>query len=203
MVNYIPDTNPFHLAGPPAWWLRKLWDFDNSLVVVPSRQGFYYRLAQRRKLNLPEKIINDALFKESDTKLLASHSLVPVTTILATANWSNPYIFVELANRAPWRLGGAAKVNAMLDDQDRKVDLDKRQATDDHLTYLGKDAWNFYNQKIGLRSHMYSPRTAKRGNGPSGPTLKTDQHTRQSHIPQYAGVRSGSQSPAVGSIFLP
>ena len=78
--NYVVDENRFRLAGPPQWWLRKLWDFDNSLVVVPSRQGFYYRLAQRRKLKLSDKVVNDALFKESDTKMLASYSLVPVTT---------------------------------------------------------------------------------------------------------------------------
>jgi hypothetical protein len=151
MNNYIPDTNKFHLAGPPKWWLAKLWDFDDSLVVVPSRQDCIYRLAQRRKLNLPENIVNDALFKQSDSQMLASYSLVPVTTILATANWSNPYLFVELANRAPHRLGGADKVNKDLDDQDLKNEFDKRMKTDEHLSYLGKDAWKLYNKKIGLR----------------------------------------------------
>src|SRR3990167_5016561 len=131
--NYIRDINPFHLAGPPAWWLRQLHDFDPSLVVVPSRQGFYYRLAQRRPLRLPDHIVNDALFKESDTKMLASYSLVPVTTILSTANWSNPCLFVELANRAPWRMGGAAKVNKMLEDQDR-AESQQRDKKVDELT---------------------------------------------------------------------
>ena len=156
-TNYIPDLNMFKLAGPPKWFLHRLWDFDNSLVVVPSRQGFYYRLAQRRKLNLSAKIVNDSLFNESDTKMLASYSLVPVTTIIATANWDNPLMFEELRKRAPWRMGGADKVNKDLDAQDAAVEIDKRAKTDEHLSYLGKDAWNLYKKKIGLRTRMYSP----------------------------------------------
>jgi hypothetical protein len=151
MQNYIVDVNPFSLAGPPKWWLAKLWDFDNSLAVIPSRQGFYYRLAQRRKLNLSDAIVNDSLFKESDTKMLARYGLVPVTTILATANWGNHYIFEELRRRSPTRLGGADKVNAMLDAQDIQENIDKQMKTDEHLTYLGKDAWKLYLKKLGLR----------------------------------------------------
>src|SRR5271169_5749762 len=108
MTNYIPGENKFKLAGPPKWWLIKLWEFDPSLAVIPSRQGFYYRLAQRRKLDLPTRVTNDILFNSSDTKMLASLSMVPVTTILATAIWSDA-MFQELENRAPWRQGGAQK----------------------------------------------------------------------------------------------
>lgn len=151
MVNYIVDENKFKLAGPPDWWLRSLWAFDNSLVVVPSRQGFYYRLAQRRKLNISDKMAQDALFNESDTKMLARYGLIPVTTILATANWSNPYLFEELRRRAPWRMGGGKAVADRLDAEDAQVELDKRAKTDEHLTHLGKDAWKYYKKKIGLR----------------------------------------------------
>lgn len=183
--NFIVDLNRFSLAGPPRWWLQKLWEFDPSLVVVPSRQTCVYRLAQRRKLQLPDHIVNDALFNQSDTKMLASYSLVPVTSILATVNWSNPYIFVELANRAPWRLGGADTVNAMLEEQDWKNELDRKMQTDEHLDYLAKDSWKMYLKKIGVRSHLYSP-TVKKGNGPKGPTLKVGQRSSQSPILQPA-----------------
>lgn len=162
MVNYYPDVNRYQLAGPPKWFLAQLHAFDPSLVIVPSRQGFYYRLAQRRKLQLPDKMVQEALWQESDTQMLARYSLVPVTTILATANWSNPYIFVELANRAPWRMGGADKVNAMLEDEDKKKALDIQAQTDAHLTEIGKDAWKVYRKKIGLgRSWNTSPAASK------------------------------------------
>lgn len=150
MPNYIEDRNPFKLAGPPVRFLRKLFEFDNSLVIVPSRQGFYYRLTQRRKLNLPEHIVNDALFKESDTQMLASYGLVPVTTILATANWDNPLLFQELSERAPWRQGGAEKVNKHLEDMDAKREAEIAAKNDDMTTILAKDGWKYYRKKIGL-----------------------------------------------------
>lgn len=162
MTNYIVDTNPFNLSGPPKWWLKQLWDFDNSLVVVPSRQGFFYRLAQRRQLSLPEKMTNDMLWKESDTKMLASHSLIPVTTILSTANWSNPALFEELRQRSPSRLGGAEKVNAKIEAQEAEEEARKNALIDERNTYTAKDAWGLYLKKIGVRSHMYVPKTAHR-----------------------------------------
>lgn len=167
MVNYISDQNKFSLAGPPAWWLKQLWDFDHSLVVVPSRQGFYYRLAQRRKLNLPIKIVNDVLFKESDTQMLAAYGLIPVTTILATANWSNPFLFEELRRRAPWRLGGADKVTAALEANEQKAEIDKQAQIDERNTALAKDGWGLYLKKLGLRSHMWIPQTSQ----PSAPAV--------------------------------
>lgn len=153
--NYIKDTNPFNLAGPPKWWLQKLYDFDNSLVVVPSRQSCVYRLAQRRKLRLTEKVINDALFKQSDTKMLAQYGLVPVTTILATANWDNPLMWQDLAERAPHRQGGAEKVVKMLEDRERDEAAKKQANIDDITTITAKDGWKSYRRRIGLGSTMF------------------------------------------------
>ena len=162
MKNYIPDVNRFKLAGPPRWFLSQLLDFDDSLVIVPSRQGFYYRLAQRRKLKLPEHLTNEALWNESDTRMLASYSLVPVTTILATANWGNPILFHELAQRAPWRMGGAEKVIRSIESKEQDSELKKQLQIDEHLEYLSKDAWKLYRKKIGLgRSSNVTPKSAK------------------------------------------
>lgn len=150
MPNYIEDRNPFKLAGPPVYFLKRLFEFDNSLVIVPSRQGFYYRLTQRRKLRLPEHIVNDALFKESDTQMLASYGLVPVTTIMATANWDNPLLFQELAERAPWRQGGAEKVNKHLEEMDAQREAAIKAKNDDMINILAKDGWKYYRKKTGL-----------------------------------------------------
>jgi hypothetical protein len=159
MTNYIPDENKFQLSGPPDWWLRRLWDFDSSLRVIPSRQGFYYRLAQKRPLTIPMKLAQDTLWKESDTRMLARYGLVPVTTILATANWSNPLMFEELRRRAPWRLGGARAVEEQLLAEEQKAELRQRADTDAMLSDSAKDAWGLYKKKIGVQSHMWIPRT--------------------------------------------
>jgi hypothetical protein len=148
MNNYIVDQNKFKLAGPPDWWLRKLWDFDSSLVVVPSRQDCVYRLAQRRKLNLPEHITNDALFKQSDTQMLATYSLIPVTTILSTTNWSNPLMWKELNDRAPHRLGGAEKVIEKIESAELSAEIKKNVEIDDMLIRVSKDVWKYYKTKL-------------------------------------------------------
>ena len=59
--NYISDLNPFNLAGPPKWWLRRLWDFDSSLVMIPSRCNQIYRLGQRRPPDPRVEMVNEIL----------------------------------------------------------------------------------------------------------------------------------------------
>ena len=156
-TNYIVDTNPFNLAGPPDWFLRQLWEFDPSLALVASKQGFFYRLAQRRPLKLKENIVNDILKEQADTQLLARHGLVPITTVMATARWDNPAIFEELRRRAPWRMGGAQKFTALLEGQEREEEIKRRIQEDERLSYLAKDSWKFYQKLIGTRSHLWSP----------------------------------------------
>lgn len=153
MNNFIPDVNKFKLAGPPEWWLKKLYEFDPSLVVVPSRQGFYYRLAQRRPLNLPAKMVNDMLFNESDTKMLASYSLVPVTTILATAMWSDA-MFQELHERAPWRNGGHQKVIQQMEDREWEQHKKTLKKNDQLMTDRARDGWKLYQAKTGQRTFV-------------------------------------------------
>lgn len=157
MINYLPDLNRFKLAGPPAWWLRGLWEFDSSLVVVPSRQDCVYRLAQRRTLNLPAHIVNDALFASSDTRMLASYSLIPVTTILSTAQWS-PFMFSELAARAPWRQGGQEKVIKEIEEREAQEARQKDLQTDLFLTDVSKAGWKSYQFKTGAKTFQHARR---------------------------------------------
>lgn len=153
MNNFIVDENRFNLAGPPKWWLQKLWEFDPELVVLPSRQGFYYRLAQRnRKLTLPEQMAQEILKEQADTRMLASYALVPVTTILATANWSNPLMWVDLEQRAPWRQGGAEKVIKHIEDAEFDKHLRTLKEEDERLEGRAKEAWKAYQYKAGSTS---------------------------------------------------
>ena len=189
--NYIVDSNPFALAGPPDWFLARLYQYDPSLVIVPSRQGHFYRLCQRRPLRLPERVINDILKEESDTKMLASHSLVPVTTILATVWWDNPTIFEELTKRAPWRMGGAKKFTDLVEAQDQKREMDNKLRTDEHLDYLAKDSWKFYNKLIGTRSHLWSP------------TVKSDKPASETKAPSLIISGAPAYKPAVQATWAP
>lgn len=149
MDNFIEDVDKFKLGSPPEWWLAKLKDFDPSLYIVPSRQDCVYRLAQKRPLNLPEHITNDALFNHSDTQMLATYSLIPVTTIIAKPNWSNPLMFKELADRAPWRNGGAEAVLSELEEAEMRIETQKRLDTENNLVDRAKDGWRLLKAKTG------------------------------------------------------
>lgn len=168
-ANYLQNRNPFNLSGPPKWFLDRLWDYDSSLVVMPSHQGHFYRLAQRRKPDLRVDIVNDILKEDTDTRELYRNGLIPVTTILATANWANPEIFTELTRRAPWRNGGAAEFEKLVLGQERREKLEKAIQQDEMLTDLAKDSWRYYQKQLGTRSNVYIPKTS----GPNRPEVRT------------------------------
>lgn len=164
--NYITaGGNPFNLAGPPEWWLKKLHEFDDSLVVVPSKLGFFYRLAQRRPLDIKARMVH-RISGDHDSNVLARYGLVPVTTIIATARWDNPLMWVDLAGRMPSRNGGAEKFEAALLMQEKERELKERLDRDDMLTQVAKDSHKFYNLKRGVRSHLWSPKTPDRSYTP-------------------------------------
>ena len=150
MNNYIEGTNPFKLAGPPQHWMRKLWDFDQSLVVIPSVQGFMYRICQRRPLDTKAKLVND-ISREGDSLVLAQYGLVPVTTLLATARWDNPLMWNDLAERAPWRQGGSEAYIKKIEGMEAEKQLKTNLENNERNTYLAKDAWKMYQIRTGLR----------------------------------------------------
>lgn len=167
ITNFIVDKNRFALAAPPKWFLLKLHEYDPSLVIVPSRQGFYYRLAQRRKPSLKDQIAYDAMKEQADTAMLMSHSLIPVTTILANPRWDNPMIFTELTRRAPWRMGGAEEYEKLVIAQDKAEEDAKQAEIDNMLDVLAKDSAGLYGKLTGVRTAMWSPRTPSRAPKPA------------------------------------
>jgi hypothetical protein len=187
LPNYIVDANPFKLAGPPDYWLQALWDFDASLVVMPSKMGFFYRIGQRRNPRHDMKMVDDMRKEDADARMMAAHLLVPVTTLLSTANWSQFPIHMEaMRQRMPSRMGGHEEFNKRLDAQEAEDELKKQIAQDEMLTSISKDAWGLYLKKLGLRSHMYIPKTGK----------STEEKPNFSMGTKAPGIQ-------VGSIFLP
>ena len=94
--------------------------------------------------------------------MLASRGLIPVTTILSTANWDNPLLFKDLAERAPWRNGGADKINKKLEDDEFKKDMRKRKDVEDNIIQRAKDGWKLYKGKTGQTVSMANPNRGRR-----------------------------------------
>lgn len=158
--NFIRDTNPFNLAGPPDYWLAKLHEFDPSLVLIPSRQDFVYRLAQRRPPDPKAKLVGD-LAQDSDSRMMAQYGCIPVCTVNATARWDNPLMWNDLKERMPSRMGGWEKYEAIMDAREQEKEIKKAAEADDRNTLVAKDGWKYYQKKAGFRSQMWSPTIKK------------------------------------------
>lgn len=104
--NWIAVANPFQLTAPPAWWLQLIYDYDDQLVVFPSRKERVYRLARRARLSggLP----GDFPIHHPDTAVMKQHRLVSVAA-LPVSLVSSAAIIPQLRDRDIERFGGWEK----------------------------------------------------------------------------------------------
>lgn len=153
-VNYL-DLNS-KMAVPPTYWLRRLYDFDDKLVVFPSfARPFAYVLARRRQLTrgLTDRAL-DATLTHPDTKAALQHDLVPVSLIFRTGtNWSIDNIIASLKSRDIWTHGGGEKYADMLDATDDAETKRKHDAVRADMYNRSGDAWRSYQARTGQRNH--------------------------------------------------
>jgi len=193
--NWIGDQNRFGLASPPTWWLQRLADFDNQLVIIPSRQEPVYRIARRRQFS-PGIGTLALLDTQRDTAMLASYGLVPVTTMIRYAQrWEIDSLLQKLRDRDTWALSGgpmsgrsaaerAERVVGAIEQQEDALAAKERQRMRDDLDYRGKDAWKSYQARTGQRTRL------------------ADQPTRKSPAPGSIGAVTGERRSASGRIIL-
>jgi hypothetical protein len=149
-VNYIPD-NP-RMEVPPLYFLQRIHDFDNMLVLFPSRKTpFAYVIARRRQFSagLTDKAIENSI-DQPDTKMVMAHGCVPVCLMYKTgASWDPDQIIRKLAARDLWAMGGADKVADMLEEQEAKEKAALQKQIRDDLYNRSGDAWRSYQHRTG------------------------------------------------------
>jgi hypothetical protein len=163
LKNWIADMNRFGLAKPPDWWLQRLHDFDNQLVIIPSRQQALYRIARRKQFS-PGVGAMAVLDNQRDTGMLAFHGLVPVTTMIRYADsWDIDSILQKLRDRDMWALSGgpmsgrsanerAERVWTAVEGQEQAQEQQERARQREDLDYRSRDAWRSYQARTGQRS---------------------------------------------------
>jgi len=159
LSNFVQDRNPFNLSAPPAWWLQRLYDYDNQLVVIPSRQDAVYRLA-RKTWDRPGIQLMADIHREKDTAMLAHYGLVPVTTIIGAGIWGEN-IFHALRARDIWAHGGAEKFVKAEEDAEAEAKRKQQAEIRDDLWMRSGDAWRSYQARTGQRSKV-DTRTGRR-----------------------------------------
>ncbi len=172
MSNYIPDNT--RMAVPPPYFLQRLYDFDNMLVLMPSRRvPFAYVIARRRQLSagLSSKALMDSI-DQPDTKMCLLHGCVPVSLMYRTGStWDIDSVIRTLAARDMWAHGGADAVADMLEAQEAKAAADNQAAIRADLWNRSGDAWRSYQHRTGqstIKSKDFHPPKGQRtSNSPS------------------------------------
>ena len=169
-LNFIPD-NP-KMATPPAFWLKRLYDFDSMLVVIPSRfVPFAYVLGRRRQhsAGLTDKAMESTI-TQPDTKMCLEYGVVPVSLIYRTGEiWSIDNIIATLKRRDIWAHGGAEKAADALDAADASKEAGIKRAVRDDMYNRSGDAWRSYQARTGERNH-HARNSGLRAKSPSGST---------------------------------
>lgn len=152
--NYIPDN--VRMAVPPAYWLQRLYDFDDKLVVIPSRHiPFAYVLARRKQYTagITDKAFEDSI-DQPDTKMCFRYGLVPVSIIyrIGSGTWSIDNIIRELKARDMWAVGGAEKMADIADAADKAEKAKIKKDIRDDMWNRSGDAWRSYQARTGQRN---------------------------------------------------
>ena len=176
-VNYIPDNT--RVETPPAYVLQRLYDFDNQLVLLPSRYvPFAYIIARRRQLSagVSDKALEDTI-TQPDTKLCMAWGLIPVSLMYKTGpTWNIDPVIAALKARDMWAVGGGEKAADIMDEQDAKREAAVKKQTRDDMWNRSGDAWRSYKARTGqtTRPTLQGPRRERRNTAPiSGSTVPT------------------------------
>lgn len=167
MTNWLPDTNPYYLPKPPAWWLQLLHDQDSALVVFPSRLGARYILARRRSasLGMPALVKVDAdllrITAHGDGDVLANHNLVAVDSIINTnGNWTTA-IFAQLRARDIWDAGGGDAYTDRIELAEGQLAAKKRADMLDDIDQRAIDSYHSLQARTGQRNQRAGSGAAK------------------------------------------
>src|SRR5690554_362810 len=80
-VVWIADENRWGLETPPDWWLRRIYDFDPYLRIVPSRFANQYLLARKRQLTAGLGEVAMVGNQHPDTLMCMQHGLLPIAPL--------------------------------------------------------------------------------------------------------------------------
>lgn len=171
-VNFLP-LNP-KMATPPFYFLQRIFDYDNQLVLFPSWSvPFAYVIARRRRLTagLTDKALEDTI-SNPDTKAALHHGLVPVTLMYRTGeSWNADPVIRSLMSRDVWRHGGAEKVADALDAADDKKQKKLKADIRDDMWNRSGDAWRSYKARTGQQVSLAAPAVPQTGAAGSNSTL--------------------------------
>lgn len=181
MLNYIEDVNRFDLPTPPEWFLKRLWDFDAELVLIPSQREVVgvpaaYLLCRRRlySLSMSDTVMFDN--KNPDTNMCHVHKLLPIGPLRFNNGCSTfteaacDSLLKDLAARDMWAVTGRDKdpdaAWKLVEDNEQATKDKERRNLREHFYHLGRDAYRSLKARTGQRNKratdVTQPQSAQR-----------------------------------------
>lgn len=140
-TNYHGEQNPWNLAAPPDWWLRKLAAVDPELRIFPGLTQACYRVGRRT----PRAGLLKPVALESETTRMMRAGCIPVVSIRPGATWNDDF-FLWLEQHDTWKYGGGTddsieKYCDTLERNERAVEAEKDRQQADELEARGTSAY--------------------------------------------------------------
>jgi hypothetical protein len=132
--NWLGSQNPFSLPMPPWWWLKRLWDRDRELRILPGLSEACYRVARRSERM---RDVRPALGNDSETGRMCRERCVPVVAIRPGITWNSDF-FQWLDDHDGWRYRDPAK---RLDEIDAEVAARQQAEQEDAIDQVSASAY--------------------------------------------------------------
>lgn len=164
MANWIPTTNPFSLAEPPAWFLEALSAYDPLLVIFASTHQPVYRLARRTSTGRAQ--LNRVLKSYPDSEVFFAHKLWAWKSIEPMQIGGTRYgmtwqkLLLEIPEYDQQRFANAGAVADRLDELDQQQEQTNDRRIEGDLDALNHDAYIVASAQAGSRTR--APRAGKK-----------------------------------------
>lgn len=171
-VNFIPDMNRWKLPEPPAWFLKRLYDFDSMLVLVPSRikvkgESPAYLLCRRRQHSAGLGDVAMLDNKHPDTNMCYALGVVPIAPLRFNRNVNQftekacEDLLAELRRRDQWAISGghngdADAVADAVEAAEAAAERKQRATMRDDFYHRARDAYRSMKARIGSRNKRAS-----------------------------------------------
>jgi hypothetical protein len=149
--NWIPTTNPFGLAQPPAWFLTALAAYDPLLVIFASTSAPLYRLARRTQTGRAQ--LNKIIRGIPDSAVYLAHTLWAWKSVepqVTALNNSWQKLLLEIPEYDTQRVGATAAADR-LDHFDALEEARINRDIQTELDARNHDAYVLASSRVGSR----------------------------------------------------
>jgi hypothetical protein len=185
LTNYIEDRNPFQMARPPAWWLEGLYNFDDQLVILPSRErmGVYWiarRVSRLRTLTdaavFHPKVQEQVDTARLDTAMFLTYGVERVVDIVnySASAWSLDRTLRWLTEHDTWAVeggpldeaglrnaiaNGGSKYTKLIEAEEANAEAKQKQNQRETIFQATGEGWRSLQARKGRRILNAGPAT--------------------------------------------